>query len=79
MHVRFAVLAIVMASVYGCATEPEQKQDGAAPAQSQSPRDYRTGSRLPTMEDDQRPVSGMSKDDYMDERNRGGASGVRGN
>lgn len=80
MHVRFALLAIVIAGVYGCATEPEQKQDGtAAASQAQSSRDYRTGSRLPTMEDDPRPVSGMSKDDYMDDRNRGGTSGVRGN
>jgi hypothetical protein len=74
MHFRIALLATLVAAAYGCATEPEQKQAGAAaqaaPAQS-SARSYRTGSRLPEREDDigSSSVTGMSKDDYQMERN----------
>ena len=84
MHVKSALLAVLIAAAYGCATEPEQKPAGAAapaPAQSQSSRAYRTGSRLPSMDDEggSSSLSGVSRDDYMDDRNRGGTSGVRGN
>lgn len=82
MQTKFALLAVFVAALAGCATEPEQKQAGAAapaPTQPSASRAYRTGSRLPSMDDDQGPVSGMSKDDYIDDRNRAGASGVRGN
>ena len=74
MHFRITLLATIVAAAYGCATEPEQKQAGAAaqtgPAQS-SARSYRTGSRLPEREDDigSSSVTGMSKDDYQMERN----------
>ena len=73
MHLRIALAVIVLAAAYGCATEPEQKQAGAAapaPTHSKGPT-YRTGSRLPPMDDDSGPstVSGVSKDDYMNDRN----------
>lgn len=86
MQLRIALAVTFLMAAYGCATEPEPKQAGAAapaaaPTQPQSSRAYRTGSRLPSMEEDtgSSSVGGMSKDDYMDDRNRGGASGVRGN
>jgi hypothetical protein len=75
MQIRIALLATLVAAAYGCATEPEQKQAGAAapaaPAQSQSSRAYRTGSRLPSQDDDvgASTVGGVSKDDYQMERN----------
>lgn len=90
MKIRFAVLAAtVLAVSYGCATEPQPQQPaaGAAPASTAVPAPtyskgpvYRTGSRLPPMDDDAgtAPVSGVSKDDYMDDRNRS-MSPTRGN
>lgn len=82
MQIRFAVLAtIVVAACYGCATEPEPQQPAAgvapasaavpAPTYSRGPT-YRTGSRLPPMDNDAgaAPVGGVSKDDYMDQRNK---------
>ena len=82
MQIRIALLVTLLAAVYGCATEPEQKQDGAAapaPYHSKGPV-YRTGSRLPPMDDDSGPstVSGVSKDDYMNDRNST-ISPIRGN
>ncbi len=70
MQVRLALLAVLLAAGYGCASQPEQ-QTAAAPQQHQA-RDYRTGSRLPSLEDDRGPgaVSGQSKQDYMDDMNR---------
>ena len=80
MQIRFAVLAIVVLAAYGCATEPQPQQPAAgaapasaavpAPSQSKGPV-YRTGSRLPPLEDDSgsSTVSGVSKDDYMNDRN----------
>ena len=85
MQIRIALLVTLLAAAAGCATEAGQRQAGAAapaePVQPQSSRAYRTGSRLPSMDDDAgaSTVSGVSKDDYMDDRNRVGASGVRGN
>ena len=88
MQIRSAVLAcILVAACYGCATEPQPQQPaaGAAPAntapasaavtppwQSKGPV-YRTGSRLPPLDDDAgtSSVSGVSKDDYQDQRNSG--------
>lgn len=80
MQVRFALLAVLLAAGYGCASQPEQQTGataaqagavGASPEIHQS-RDYRTGSRLPSLEDDRGPgaVSGQSKQDYMDDMNR---------
>ena len=73
MQIRIALLATLLVAAYGCATEPEQKQAGAAapaPSHSKGPV-YRTGSRLPPMDDDagSGAVSGVSKDDYMNDRN----------
>ena len=74
MQFRITLLATLLAATYGCATEPEQKQAGAAaqagPAQS-APRSYRTGSRLPERDEDvgSSTVGGVSKDDYQMERN----------
>src|SRR5436190_19720010 len=74
MQFRISLLATLLAATYGCATEPEQKQAGAAaqagPAQS-APRSYRTGSRLPERDEDvgSSTVGGVSKDDYQMERN----------
>ena len=85
MHLRIALAMTLLMSAYGCATEPQPKQAGAAapaePTQPQSSRSYRTGSRLPSMDEDvgSSSVGGISKDDYIDDRNRGGTSGVRGN
>lgn len=85
MQVR-VVLAIALGSLvfYGCATAPETPPatnaaangTAAAPAKSvpapQETQSYRTGSRLPTRDEDAgaSSVSGMSKDDYMDDVNR---------
>lgn len=88
MQTRLALLAsIVLAASYGCAIEPEQKQPpGAAtsataraPSQSES-RTYRTGSRLPALEDDRGSsmVGGVSKDDYAHDRDASAAP-MRGN
>jgi hypothetical protein len=74
MQVRLTLLATLLAATYGCATEPEQKPAGATaqagPAQT-SARSYRTGSRLPERDDDvgSSAVNGVSKDDYMQDRN----------
>jgi hypothetical protein len=73
MQIRTALLATLLALAYGCATEPEQTQAGAAapaPSHSKGPV-YRTGSRLPPVDDDSGPstVSGASKDDYINDRN----------
>jgi len=83
MQTRIVILAVFLVALNGCATEAEKAAGAAArtePAQSPA-RSYRTGSRLPSMEDDSgtSSVSGISKDDYIDDRNRSGASGVRGN
>jgi hypothetical protein len=80
VQIRFAVLAIVILAAYGCATEPQPQQPaaGAAPASAAVPAPYqskgpvyRTGSRLPPMDDDggAAPVSSQSKDDYINDRN----------
>ena len=80
MQIRFTVLAtVLLAACYGCATEPQPQQpaagaapaSAAAPAPSQSRGPARTGSRLPPIDDDSgaSPVSGVSKDDYINERN----------
>ena len=81
MQVRFGLLAIMLATAFGCAA-PEQKQAGAAaPAAAAQPSrssgDYRTGSRLPALEDDRGPgaVSGQSKQDFMDDMNRTNSPG----
>jgi len=79
VQIRFITLAIVVLAAYGCATEPQPQQPAAgagpaaaapAPYQSKGPV-YRTGSRLPPMEDDvgTNAVSGVSKDDYMHDQN----------
>ncbi len=79
MQLRFALVAVFLAAGYGCASQPEQQPAataaqasavGAAPEIRQS-KDYRTGSRLPTLEDDRGPgaVSGQSKQDYIDDAN----------
>ena len=80
MQLRFAVIAVLLAAAYGCASQPEQQTAataaqagavGASPEIHQS-RDYRTGSRLPSLENDRGAgyVSGQSKQDYMDDANR---------
>ena len=83
MQVR-SMLAIALGSLacYGCATAPETQpatNAAAAPAATgtaaapapQEARSYRTGSRLPTRDEDAgaSSVSGMSKDDYIQDRN----------
>jgi hypothetical protein len=83
VQIRFAVLTILLLAAYGCATESQPQQPGAAAApvstavpapvpasQSKGPV-YRTGSRLPPLDDDvgTNAVSGVSKDDYMHEQN----------
>ncbi len=89
MQIRFAVLAIIVLAAYGCATEPQPQQPaaGAAPASAATPAPsqskgpvYRTGSRLPPLDDDggASSVSGVSKDDYMNDRNST-VSPTRGN
>ena len=72
MQVRLAVIAAVLAAAYGCASQPEQQAAATAAPAKQQARDYRTGSRLPSLEDDRGPgaVSGQSKQDYMDDMNR---------
>ncbi len=81
MQVRFMpAIAIGLLAFYGCASEPEQKPaanasgTAAAPAKAapaQDPRSYRTGSRLPTRDDDvgASSVGNISKDDYIHDRN----------
>ena len=83
MQIRSTILAcILVAACYGCATEPQPQQPaaGAAPASAAAPAPYqskgpvyRTGSRLPPLDDDggTSSVSGVSKDDYQDQRNSG--------
>jgi hypothetical protein len=84
-----ALAALLFAACFGCATEtqPQQPAAGAAPAAAAAPAPsqskgpvYRTGSRLPPMDDvgGASSVSGVSKDDYMDDRNRT-MSPTRGN
>ena len=80
MQVRFTLLAVLLAAGYGCVSEPQQQSAAraapasaaaAAPEEKPQARDYRTGSRLPSLE----PVSGsgyvggQSKQDYMDDAN----------
>jgi hypothetical protein len=84
------VLATLLCSAsFGCATEPQPQQPaaGAAPATAAEPAAwqskgpvYRTGSRLPPTDDvgGTSSVSGVSKDDYTDDRNRT-MSPTRGN
>ncbi|HYL91458.1 MAG TPA: hypothetical protein VEU32_22100 [Burkholderiales bacterium] len=77
MQVRFALLAVLLAA--GCAAQPEQQtaasatpaSAAAAVPEKHQARDYRTGSRLPSLDDDRGPgaVSGQSKQDYMDDAN----------
>jgi len=86
MQVRFALLAVLLAA--GCAAQPEQQpaasatpaSAAAAVAEKHQARDYRTGSRLPALEDDRGAgsVSGQSKQDYMDDANTR-VSPTRGN
>jgi hypothetical protein len=79
MHIRIAVLAVLCAATYGCATpaaEPKAAASTASPApeaasQSRPSGSYRTGSRLPQYDSDGSSSTGSaSKDDYMDDANR---------
>ncbi len=79
MQLRFVLVAVFLAAGYGCASQPEQQTAataaqasavGAAPEIHQS-KDYRTGSRLPSLENDRGSsyVRGQSNQDYQDEAN----------
>ena len=71
--IRFALLASALVCC-GCATGPDQSTPAGTEAATTStaPRDYRTGSRLPSIDGSgSSNVGGMSKDEYMDDRNRG--------
>ena len=81
MNIRLGLLGAALSAIwYGCAAEPQPQQPAttgapastAAPAPSESQsRTYRTGSRLPALEDDRgsASVGGVSKDDYSHDRN----------
>jgi len=70
MQVRIALLVTLIATAYGCATEPEQQQAGSAAPQPQSSRGYITGSRLPVPDDaGSSTVGGVSGGDYAHDRN----------
>jgi hypothetical protein len=79
MHFRLAALAIVLCSgSFGCATPEEPAASAGAPAtatasQPRNSGSYRTGSRLPSYDDEPAgasTVGGASKDDYADEARR---------
>ena len=83
MHLRLVVLTLALCSAaYGCATPDEPAANapaGAAPAKEASapastPRPMRTGSRLPSYEDQggASSVGDQSKDDFADQMRRGG-------
>ena len=80
MHIRLAVLATVLCGAsYGCATpadEPAAKASATADAPQPAPqsRPMRTGSRLPSYEDQggSSSVGDQSKDDFADQMRRGG-------
>lgn len=73
MKFRLALMSVALCvTAYGCATPEQPATAGAAaPQQSRSAHDYRTGSRLPSLEDDRGPgyVGGQSKQDYQDDMN----------
>lgn len=84
-HFRLALIAAAFCSVaYGCATPDEPAAKGAAaPAEASQARPssgtYRTGSRLPSYDSDGSGATGsVSKDDYMDNMNRGGSGRTPG-
>jgi hypothetical protein len=76
MQIRLAVLAaLVCGASFGCATPAEDSKAPAAADAASQPRQtgsYRTGSRLPSYEDDTgaSTTSNVSKDDYADEARR---------
>ena len=77
-HLRLVLMAAALCGTsYGCATD-----DQPAPSSAQSqPSDtrpssgtYRTGSRLPSYDSDGSSATGaQSKDDFIDNMNRGGS------
>jgi hypothetical protein len=82
MHVRLAVITTVFCvASYGCATPAEQPAGNAneASAPAATPRPIRTGSRLPSYEDQggSSSVGDQSKGDFEDQmrRSTGGTSG----
>ena len=84
MHIRLAVLtAVLCGASYGCATpadEPAAKASAPNAATADAPqpapqsRPIRTGSRLPSYEDQggSSSVGDQSKDDFADQMRRGG-------
>jgi hypothetical protein len=77
MHIRSAVLAVILCGAsFGCATpadEPEASAAESASAPQRQTGGYRTGSRLPTYEEKggASSVGDVSRDDYTDEMRRG--------
>lgn len=65
---------ILCGATYGCAT-PEGQQQAAADDDNTT-NTYRTGSRLPTYDRaGESGVRGVTRDDWIDERRKGGNQG----
>ena len=85
MNIRLASLAVVSGVIISaCADQPQAGGTATATrptaaTASQPSRTYRTGSRLPALEDDAgaSTVGGVSQDDYQHDRNSA-ASPVKG-
>jgi hypothetical protein len=77
MHIRLALLGFALSGTLAACATPDESTDTAAKAAPSPVKSgsYRTGSRLPSIDNDggSSSVGNASRDDYLDETRRTGS------